>query len=526
MRPSPALLAAALAAVLTGAGFTAGLFGGSAGESHAGHAPVAPTPHTLHHAEEGHGHASDTPEAATEEPGKDASPTSTTRATPSAADLARDPPLPPEDGRVPARAEAGELEHQLRSFRIRGDLGFEEMVDRGYVTGSGTLEDPYVLEALRVRGDLEVRDTTKPFILRNSLVEGQLRLSYVGPLAYVHHNRIHDLRVNENLERSESTTSGLFEHNVVAFIGQLRHFSGEFRHNTVGPRPAGIVSEFLSDSGPKSLPEGLVWNFDGYHGALVHNNTVFGRTDVKLHGHYHGDCAVCPAHDHADMAHFPPQNVREAGLEPGSHHSFRHHAMAFVDNTITVDEGVSLRFYDEAHAGDDRTANSEPNRYLEDLHDHHTRLTVARNTFEGGSLALDVLNPDDQRHEGRTSEAVVSLVGNTVTLERPRALVTGAPRPAAAYVIAHATTFEVLAQDNRFAFQESASSMPAGTRWVLEPPAETAGFFVEASHDATLLIERTVGEGATYGVALARTQALDLQLNENRFNAKEEIHHA
>lgn len=431
-----------------------------------------------------------------------------------------------QPGETPSRAQAGELPFQLRSFTVRGDAGLAEMDEKGYLSGSGTTEDPYIIDGFRVREDLTIRDTSQAIVIRNSYIEGQLTLNYNGPDVYVHHNHIKDLRVNENVDRRADTTAGLFEENEIAFIGQLRHFAGELRENSVGPRPDGVVTTFLSDTGERPLPDDIVWNFDGYHLASVHNNTVDGRVDVKLHGHFHGTCNACAPHDHAEEAEFPPDNQRADGLEAASHHSLRHHTLSFQDNTIRASEtGVALRFYDDRHAADDQTANSEPNEYLEDRHQHNTYLRVSGNRLTGGSLLLDIVNPEDERHQDQRLDALVHLTGNSVTLQKPR----DTNRLTAAYVIETAQEMRLVAHANSFVFTEQASSLPSGYKWVTQgEPGPTTGFLLDTVDTSLVSVAATEGRNANYGVTLEdASQAVQLELTANDFDAsEEEVHHA
>ncbi|MGQ0536594.1 MAG: hypothetical protein ACT4PT_11035 [Methanobacteriota archaeon] len=417
-----------------------------------------------------------------------------------------------EAGTLPDRADAASLPFQFRRFVVRGDEGLAEMVERGFVSGAGTSAAPYVIEGFRVQELLSIEDTTKPLIIRDSVVEGQLTLNYVGTDLYVHHVRAEDLRVTENVDRRGDSTAGLFEENAFAFIGQMRHFSGEFRENSVGPRPDGVVSEALGDTGVTRLPQGLVWNFDGYHLADVHHNTVEGFVDVKLHGHYHGSCDGCASHAHSASA--SPSD----GLPVD--HQRRYHRLSFHENTIRVADGPALRFNDEAHAGDDRTAASETTPELELAHEHHTVLEIRGNLLLGGPLVLDALSADDERHEGHPQETHVALEGNHVEREVPQ----GRRAPGVgAYEIEETRATEVTAVANTFALSRRSSALASPLDPLRAPPAKAAGFLVRtAAGSAT--IGQTEGSGADYGVWLVRAASFTVTLGENRFDAKEDIH--
>jgi hypothetical protein len=430
--------------------------------------------------------------------------------------------LSDREGEVPSRADASELPHHFEEFVVRGDDGLAEMADRGYVEGSGTLEDPYVIDGFRVDEDLTIADTSRPLVIENSYVEGQLTLNFAGEQVYVHHNYVEDLRVNENVDREGPTTAGLFEHNEIAYIGQLRHFGGTFQHNDVGPRPDGVAETYLSDTGPADVPENLVWNFDGYHGAHVHNNTVEGRVDVKLHGHFHGSCLACSPHAHHLEEDFPGED--DGAEQPRSRHSYRYHVLDFENNTIEAPEAdQALRFHDRAHAGDDQTAASEPNPYLEDRHEHHAYLRVHENTVRDGRLVFDVVNAENDRHAGLVQEARIDLADNELERERPRsdssALVTG-------YVVYDADTAQLHARDNAYEFLPESSSAPEGYGWAVDGElADAAGFHLHDVNASEVDVAGTQGANATYGLLLDDVRDnTPVETWDNRFDAEEARH--
>lgn len=424
------------------------------------------------------------------------------------------------DADRPTRAEASELEHQFRRFIVHGDEGLEEMRKDGHLLGNGTLQDPYVIQEFRVTDRLEIKDTTKPLVIEESYIEGQLVLNFVGPDLHVHHNHIEDLRVNENVERNERATSGLIEDNEIPYIGQLRHFSGELAHNEIGPKPNDAVSEYLSDTGVTTLPEHVTFLLDGYHQAHVHNNSIQGHTEIKLHGHYHGSCYACPPHDHADPDGFPPGNQPHEDLEPSSHHSYRYHALDFENNTIHAEDApTALRVHDTQHAGDDQTANSEPNAHLEERHDHHQAVRIAGNTLEGSGLLLDVVNAKHERHENMTQQAAIQLEENKATLHEV---------PAhgfhAAYDVQQARETRLEAHGNTFVFEEDDSLFPEPVG--SSQTSETTGILLEALNASTVWINETRGQGSHYGVTESHiTPDTRIGLTDNQFDARKEDHH-
>jgi len=61
------------------------------------------------------------------------------------------------EGEVPSRAQASELPHHFEEFVVRGDDGLSEMAEKGYITGNGTLSNPYVIDGFRVDEELTIR---------------------------------------------------------------------------------------------------------------------------------------------------------------------------------------------------------------------------------------------------------------------------------------------------------------------------------------------------------------------------------
>ncbi len=434
-------------------------------------------------------------------------------------------PFPDRDANadIPTRAQATELPHQFNRFIVHTDEGLQEMQEEGYITGNGTHEDPYVISDFRITRVLEIQDTTKPLVIENNYIEGQLKLNYNGPHVHVHNNHIEDLRVNENIERTERATSGLIEENTIPFVGQLRHYSGTFAHNDIGPKPSNVIDEYLSDTGLAALPDHVTFLLDGYHLAHVHNNTIHGHLEIKLHGHYHGSCLACPPHDHANPDTFPPGNEPHPDLDPQSHHSYRYHTLDLENNIFkTNDETLALRIHDNNHAGDDQTANSEPNAHLEERHDHHQYVRVAHNTLHGASMLFDIVNADDNRHDGMTQHAHIDLTGNHVTLEKPRGDIGLTP----AYAVHAADNADLIAKDNTFTFTSDESPLPPGYRWIVDgEPAETTGFHLQGLNATHVTIAHTHGEGAHYGVTLQQLHESPLHLENNQFQAQKEDKH-
>lgn len=395
---------------------------------------------------------------------------------------AHTPPFPLETGAIPTRSDALDFPNRFSRFIAQGTEGLDQLAREGYLSGSGTPQDPYLLERFYVDGDLTIQSTDRAIVLREGYVTGQLSLNYIGEKLYVHHVYAKDLRVNENVARSGDNTGGLFHDNAFGFVGQIRHFVGEFRDNAIGPKPQGIVGSYLSDTGSAQIPAGVVFNFDGFHGADVHDNTFLGQVDIKLHGHNHGDCLQCNIHDHADIQDMPNNRAADGvdttiddDLGFRSRHSVRYHSLLFRDNIITVDDGFALRYNDRNHAGDDQTANSEPNEFLEDPHVHYQQISLRGNTLRGGPLVVDIFNAEDDRHV-IDNQGVLRITQNTV--EIPYVKSTRANQPTLVGMdLRQVDGIGLMVAENQVLFKEGGDDMPLKTlRTVVERAPELIGF--------------------------------------------------
>lgn len=297
---------------------------------------------------------------------------------------------------------------QISRVTIEGEPDKKALREEGInLTGSGTHEDPYVLEGLRVTSELELKDTVDYYVVKENYIDGTLRLNWNGDKVHVHHNYIQDLRVNENDPRVELATGGLIEENAIDVVGQIRHYDGVFTRNEVGPVPGGFFDPLLTDTGELvAVPvrEQLALNIDGFDGGVFEDNTIHGAVDMQLHGHHHASCFGCVSHNHGD------EEVSER-----YNHSIRYHMTAFRSNVVETDSTIpTFRYQDTGHAGDDRTANSEPEMDLEGPHVHHTYILVEDNELTGGPMVVDILNADDEYHH-QYNPAEMVLRGNTIS---------------------------------------------------------------------------------------------------------------
>lgn len=422
---------------------------------------------------------------------------------------------PLEDGAIPTEDQSKGLT-EISHIDIRGDKDFLDEHVAKVVKGEGTRDSPYVFEGLNVLHDLYIQDTTVPILIRDNYIGGQLSLNYNGNDVYVHHNYVRDLRVNENIERSGDATGGVIEYNKIALIGQIRHFTGEIRYNEIGPRPAGFFEDYLGDVGPMRLKDDLVWNFDGWHNAKAHHNTALGYVELQLHGHSHGSCYVCPIHHHSD-----PARAMKAD------HTIRHHYFEFTDNEITVPEGVGLRYTDQAHAGDDRTANSEESEMLEKDHRHFTKIVIARNVVEGGSLVVDIFNSEDHNHK-EVNPGEFILVDNVVNAKEGQRLLWWGWDVTAAIDVWATRDGEMSITGNTANFEErdaaptdAARDVPWFGEWLAGMPP--AALRLRGFTNSQILVEDNTGSASEYGIDAGQFESTTWSVAGNSFQAAKEI---
>lgn len=271
---------------------------------------------------------------------------------------------------------------------IGGDDAFNPA--NGVRSGSGTFDDPYVISGWHV-DQLYVHDTTKAFEIKENVVTDILILDWTGQGGYVHHNEIHNLRTNRNVQRTGDPTAAVIENNRIGLVEELRHFDGIVANNTIGKEP--LLK--LVDVAPA-----VALNIAGLNGAGIHDNLILGGVDMKIHGHHHSDKAGAHSHNHGQA----DEQQAEDHVED---HQVRYVDFLFYNNTIR-DDGFGLRYNDLNHAGDDRTATSEQEPDLERPHVHHTRVAIVNNVIDGAALEVAILNAKDERHvAGESAELVI-----------------------------------------------------------------------------------------------------------------------
>lgn len=415
------------------------------------------------------------------------------------------PRFPAAEGTVPTAAAAKNLE-EVSFLEVQGDRGFNPA--NGVRGGNGTLDDPYIISGYYVTGDLYLGDTDACFEVKENYIAGQLTLNWNGQCAWVHHNFIRDLRVNENVRRTGYATGGLIEANQIEFIGQLRHYDGEVRNNIVGPRTADSAFDEVLEETPLLAPDLLLANIDGFNQGLIHHNTFYGPVDLDLHGHHHGTGFFAPhSHYHALDANHTPDHDED--------HTDRWTSVSFTDNKIVDELAYGLRYEDENHAGDDRTATSEDNEMLEEEHTHHTDVLIARNTIEGAQIWIDVFNADNDRHDTR-NPGWLTVTENTIIMkERKSDEVLGFTvpfffSPTLPYVpnvgiLVQATKeFEGTFSGNRLSFvplpQDQEDPLADLLPFLQVEQEKPAAIWIEGVRDANLTLEGNVADGFYYGV--------------------------
>jgi hypothetical protein len=438
-----------------------------------------------------------------------------------APDLSHEPPFPLEKGSRPSLAEAKQFANKYSRFVAKGNAGIDQLRAEGYLTGEGTPSSPYVLEDFYVNDELSITSINRSLIVREGYVAGQLRLNYVGESLYVHHVFAEDLRINENIKRTGPNTGGLFHDNEFLFVGQIRHFTGEFTQNQIGPRPAGAVAEYLGDAGVSTVAPEVVFNFDGFHGADIHHNRFLGMVDIKLHGHNHADCFVCDVHDHSDEREFPDGEHDHSSVDPAngfdSRHSVRYVSLLFRDNRIEVPSGLALRYHDRNHAGDDRRANSEPNPRLEDPHVHYQDVTLRANTLVGGGLLIDVFNAADDRHPVQNL-GVLRLLDNDILVHYDRDAIGRTATLVKGIEVRLADGLQLLARDNEVGFVKMQRPEPGSALLgVLDREPELRGFHISTAQASNLTFQENrveVGDIGLFAQSLSATVHWSLWGNE------------
>jgi hypothetical protein len=320
-------------------------------------------------------------------------------------------------GAAGPQAPANDPPKQQRdSIFIRANNEFNPA--NGVRTGSGTRSDPFVISGWEL-DSIHIKDTNRWLVVKDNVVTGRLVLDWIGDRVTVVDNDVSDLRVNQNVKRTGDMTSGLIAHNTFGVVGQLRHWDGVFAHNVVGS-PDGMELPFFSNEAV---------NFDGFNGGQFHHNTVYGFVNMTLHGHHHSTGFGHHSHNHAYTT--PEEAEAEKAHEGHAHakknkkmpahdemdHTDRWHEVFVYDNKIYAAAPYALRYTDQNHAANDRTANSEENPALNEPHVHHTRVHLTNNQLFGGGIAVDIFNAKDERHLS-TKRGSMHIANNVISLTR------------------------------------------------------------------------------------------------------------
>ena len=287
---------------------------------------------------------------------------------------------------------------QRGSVTIAADDDF--IAQNGVRGGSGTMEDPYVISGWQM-SSLVLRDTSAHVVIRDNSIS-RLILNWNGPGITVLNNKVGDMRVNENVKRTGGPTSGKITNNVFGRVSQLRHFDGVFAKNTVGQRGTTDLPFFNSP----------VVAFDGFNGSKFKDNVIYGYVNVQLHGHHHGSSYSDTSHHHG-----APSDHHDGHEMETVDHSERYHSVYLTGNKIYSTGRYALRYTDQAHVANDRTASSEQNQALNQPHVHHTKLFVTGNQLIGAGLEVNIFNANDQKHRA-PSTGYVELSDNKISVVR------------------------------------------------------------------------------------------------------------
>lgn len=303
--------------------------------------------------------------------------------------------------------------------------------ENGVRYGKGTKRHPFVIEGWEL-GRLEIHDTNRYVVIRNNII-GSLTLNWVGDRVKVVRNKIRDLRVNQNVERTGTATSGVIKNNRFGVVGQLRHWDGLFENNVVGTPPAEEGMQFEFGQGSFQIA-----NFDGFNGARYRKNTFFGYVEIRLHGHHHSSGFGKNSHYHG---------TGDGHGEKGLTHMKRFHRALFEKNTIYATGPYGLIYTDSNHAGNDRTATSETNEALNDPHEHSTKVAFLNNKLVGSGIVVDIFNAEDSKHL-RTRTGHFTIRGNSISLREYRETVDGWSAPPVGIEVHEARDLHLNIADN------------------------------------------------------------------------------
>ncbi|MGI8407850.1 MAG: hypothetical protein ACR2L3_05005 [Actinomycetota bacterium] len=284
-------------------------------------------------------------------------------------------------------------------IRITKDSEFD--AEHGVRSGTGTKSDPYVISGWKV-GSLALSDTNSYVVVRDNEIS-RLILDWNGDRLLVTNNDIGDMRLNQNVPRTGQPTSGRISNNRFGTVSQIRHFDGRFANNVVG-HEGSMEMPFFDD---------VVVRLDGFNGARFRNNTLYGALRFQLHGHHHSSSYEDTSHHHGAPS---DQESDAGGMGEDVDHSQRYHQVTISDNKI-YSYREAIRYTDQAHSANDRTANSEQNEELNGPHVHYTKVKISRNELIGGGISVDTFNAKDERHSA-IGDGSIEIADNTISLAR------------------------------------------------------------------------------------------------------------
>lgn len=358
------------------------------------------------------------------------------------------------------------------SIAITNDSQFDAA--HGVRSGSGTEDDPYVISGWDLP-TLRIADTDAYVLIEGNKIS-RLILNWNGDRVLVTQNTVNDMRVNENVPRTGDPTGGRISGNKFGTVSQIRHFDGIFEKNVVG------------SPGSFRLPlfDQVTVRFDGFNGARFRNNTIYGGVQVQLHGHHHSSSYEDTSHHHG-----APNDPHHAdGSMEDVDHTNRFHQVSITNNTIYSEGRYALRYTDQAHSANDRTANSEENQELNAPHVHHTKVQLADNRLVGAGLYVDIFNAKDQRHKPG-SDGELEITGNSISVTRDAS---------DTFSDQHAISVRQAEGLHLMVAGNSVSRTIEGQDLLAEEFARDAGIYLGTLNSASVHVLDNAAAGLAYGV--------------------------
>lgn len=187
----------------------------------------------------------------------------------------------------------GALEHMSHNpIHILGDKGF--IKENGVISGSGTKEDPYIIELLEINATgyefgIDIEDTTAYFIIRNSRIYGANRGEerWKGNGIYfrnVKNGRIEDCQISKNKERGiflYNSSNNVISNNIIS-NNNMGIYLEDSPNNVIAGNTVEMNTRYgiyLMRSFYNTVSDNVL-NKDGLYGLRIYSssgNTVSGN---------------------------------------------------------------------------------------------------------------------------------------------------------------------------------------------------------------------------------------------------------